>query len=478
MSANLIEIGSIQLEGAECDDLFESPRWAQCYDEYAGFGTTSQTRQNVQQTEYAFEMACSNIRYGEGVTQEVGMDFKNLGLKNVCVITDKNLRSHTSVQVSLQSLDQSGVKFQVFDNVRVEPTDTSFKEAISFAMSSDFDGFLAVGGGSVIDTCKAANLYASNPSADFLDYVNAPVGKGKPVTHQVKPLIAVATTAGTGSETTGVAIFDHEPLKAKTGIASRALKPVLGIVDPLHTLTVPERVTCYTGFDSLCHALEAFTAVPYYQREPRPENPILRPAYQGSNPISDIWTRHTMKLCKDYLKRAVYGADDLEAKAAMHQASCFAGIGFGNAGVHLCHGMSYPISGLLKWLGKTYTSEGYPNDHPIVPHGLSVVISAPAVFEYTAPACPARHLEAAELLGADISNVKEADAGKLLADTLRWYMCDLGIPDGISVFGYTKDDIPALVKGTLPQHRVIKLSPRPVDEESLTQMFENTLNVY
>ncbi|XP_077990213.1 hydroxyacid-oxoacid transhydrogenase, mitochondrial-like [Glandiceps talaboti] len=428
----------------------------------------------VPPKEYAFEMACSNIRYGKGVTQEVGMDFQNLASKNVCLVTDKKLAGLPPVKAAVESLEKHHVKFSVFDDVRIEPTDTSFKTAIDFAKKGNFDAFLAVGGGSVIDTAKAANLYSCNPEAEFLDYVNAPVGKGLPVRGSVKPLIAVPTTAGTGSETTGVAIFDYEPLHAKTGIGSRSIRPLLGIVDPLHTTHMPERVAANSGFDVLCHALESYTAIPFNERTPRPSNPIERPAYQGSNPISDIWALDALKIVKKFMKRAVFDREDFEARSMMHLASVFAGVGFGNAGVHLCHGMSYPISGLVK----KYKAKDYDVNHAIVPHGLSVVMTAPAVFQFTAPMCPERHIEAAGLLGADTTNVKREDAGLLLADTLRVFMQDLGVDDGLNEFGFTNDDIPALVKGTLPQHRVTKLAPRPQSEEDLASMFEKSMKIY
>lgn len=430
---------------------------------------------SLNSKEYAVEMACSNIRFGNGVTAEVGMDFENLKAKNVALFTDKNLKTLPPVLEAIKSLERSGINYTVFDDVRIEPTDKSFQAGIDFAKKGQFDAFLAVGGGSVIDTTKAANLFLCHPGNELLDFVNAPIGKGLPTENDLKPLIAIPTTAGTGSETTGVAVFDYTPLQAKTGIGNRALRPLLGLVDPLHTLHMPSRVTANSGFDVFCHALESYTAIPYTERSPRPSNPKLRPAYQGSNPISDVWSKHALKVCVDHLKRAVEHPDDLVSKSEMHLASVFAGIGFGNAGVHLCHGLSYALSGMIK----NYQAEDYNVDHKLLPHGLSVIITAPAVFNFTAPSCPDRHLDAAEILGVDISNAKREDAGPILSDAIRKFMYDLKVDDGISSFGFDSSHIPALVEGTIPQHRVTKLAPagEPAPEE-YHMIYEQSLKIY
>ena len=418
----------------------------------------------------AFELAVSSIRFGAGVTREVGMDLADMGVTRVMVLTDPGLSTLAPVRTTVESLEQAKVAFALYDRVRVEPSDESFHDAITFAKQDHFDAFVAVGGGSTMDTAKAVNLYTTCPPADFMDYVNPPLGKGVPVPTVLKPLIAIPTTAGTGSETTGVSIFDVTRLHTKTGIASRRLKPTLGLLDPQNTRTMPPQVAASTGLDILSHAIESYTALPYTERV-RPERPSLRTTYQGSNPISDVWALQSLRMVASYLIRAVADPSDDEARSQMLLAASYAGVGFGNAGVHLPHGMSYPVSGNVR----TYRTPGYPDDHAMVPHGFSVILNAPAVFRWTASANPARHLEAAAALGADTSRVKAEDAGKVLADRITWFMQQLGLPNGLSALGYTSADIPALVEGTLPQHRVTKLSPRPAAPEDLARLFEDAM---
>ncbi|XP_026731282.1 probable hydroxyacid-oxoacid transhydrogenase, mitochondrial [Trichoplusia ni] len=454
-------------------DLLRTINVASCQCPAHGYRGNIQVSNATPLKDYAFEIKCSTVRYGLGVTREVGQDLVNMSANNVCVMTDPNVVKLSPVKTTLDSLTKNGVNYKVYDKVRVEPTDTSFKEAIAFAKENNFDSFVAVGGGSVMDTCKAANLYLSEPKADFLDYVNAPVGKGKPVEVNLKPMIAIPTTSGTGSETTGVSIFDYESIHAKTGISHGALRPVLAMIDPLHTLTMPEKVSNYSGFDIFCHALESFTAIPYTDRGPAPSNPALRPTYQGSNPISDVWARFCLQTLQKYFARSVYQPDDLEARSCMHLAATMAGVGIGNAGVHLCHGLAYPIAGNVKsFIPKDYGSE------PIIPHGLSVVMTAPAVFRFTAPSDPDKHLEAAGILGADVSNVKQADAGAVLADTILKYMETMKIENGLQSLGYSGGDIPELVKGALPQKRLLSLTPLSQSEDDLSKLLEDSLTIY
>lgn len=431
-----------------------------------------------QQKEYAFEMAASSIRFGPGCTKEVGMDFKNLGAKKVMVVTDTTVEKLDAMQQVREGLEREGIPYEVYNKIRVEPKDHSIKEAIAFAKPYNADAFLAVGGGSVMDTAKLMNLYCCNPEADFLDFVNAPLGKGLPIQNKLKPLIAVPTTAGTGSETTGTAIFDLVEKRAKTGIAHRNLKPTLGICDPLNTRTMPSAVHASSGLDVLCHSLESWTAIPYYERTPRPTNPINRPAYQGANPISDIFSLQALRSTVKYLPRAVKDPDDFEAQSQMLLAATLAGVGFGNAGVHLCHGMSYPISGQ----NPGYKHAGYAVEHNIIPHGVSVAVSAPAVFKFTAASNPERHLAAAEAFGVDISQVKKESAGEVLAEAISDFLVKLGDqPRGLKQLGFKNEHLDGLVEGTLPQARVLMLAPnlemQNVDEErhQLRTLFEEAM---
>jgi hydroxyacid-oxoacid transhydrogenase len=419
-----------------------------------------------------FEVDATRVRFGRGLLDECGDAARTLGMTRVALFTDKIVAKLPFVATVQAALRAAGIDVATYDEVSIEPTDASFKAAAHFATDGKFDGYVSVGGGSAIDTAKAANLYATYP-ADFMTYVNAPIGGGQAVPGPLKPHIACPTTSGTGSECTGIAIFDLTAMRAKTGIASRRLKPSLGIVDPDVTRTLPAQVVASTGFDVLSHALESYTALPYTRRK-RPLKGSARPLSQGANPFSDIACLEALELLGRYVERAVRDASDDEARERMMFAATLAGIGFGNAGCHAPHGMAYAVAGLVR----DFRPAGYPQDEAIVPHGMSVIVNAPAVFRFTAAACPGRHREAARVLGSDVSDVAENDAGRALAERIIELMRATEMPNGLAALGYTRADVGALTEGAFPQRRLFANSPREISPDQLQHLFETALSYW
>ncbi len=288
-----------------------------------------------------------------------------------------------------------GIDARVFDEVHVEPTDASLAAAIGYARAGGrWDALVAVGGGSSIDTAKAVNLLLTNPG-ELMDYVNVPVGQGMAPAHPLLPLVAMPTTTGTGAESTTICVLDVLALKVKTGISHARLRPALAVVDPDLTLTQPAGVTASAGMDILCHAVESYTAR-WYQAAER-KQPEQRVPYCGANPISDMWSEKAMTLLAGAFRRAVRDGGDVSARNDMALAATFAGMGFGNAGVHLPHANAYPIAGQVR----DFHPKDYPQREPLVPHGMSVALTAPEAFRFTFPSAPERHLRAARLLAPD-----------------------------------------------------------------------------
>lgn len=413
-----------------------------------------------------FEVDTSRIKYGSGALREVGAEARDLGLRRVALVTDPIVATLPFFETVRASLAAAGCDVAVYAAALVEPTNRSFEEAAAFAKDGAFDGFVSIGGGSAIDTAKAANLYSSYPDA-FDAYVNAPLGRGLPIPGPLRPHIACPTTSGTGAEVTGIAIFDYLDHHAKTGIASKRLRPALGIIDPDVTASLPAGVVACSGFDVLSHALESFTARPYTKRE-RPAVPSARPSSQGANPFSDMACLEAMRILGAHIVRAVNDSSDLEARERMMYAATLAGIGFGNAGVHLPHAMSYSVAGLVR----DYHAPGYPGADAIVPHGMAVILNAPAVFRYTAAGDPARHLRAAEVLGADTRGASPEDAGDVLARHIEGLMRATAMPNGIAAVGFAPADLGALRDGAAAQRRLLANAPRPVDGPRLEALFD------
>lgn len=419
-----------------------------------------------------FSVDISAITFGPGCLAEAGDHARNLGLKRVALFTDPRMAALEHVDIVRRSLAEAGVDHEVFSAVEVEPSDASFLAAAQFAREGHFDGYVSVGGGSVIDTAKAANLYASYP-AELATYVNAPLGEGRAVPGPLKPHIACPTTSGTGAECTGIAIFDWVERGVKTGIVSKRLRPTLALIDPTTTYTLPRSVVAASGFDVLSHALESYTALPHTCRA-RAERPSLRPMSQGANPWSDFGCEKALQLTGRYLERAVNDAADREARDGMMWAATLAGIAFGNAGVHLPHGMAYAVAGGVR----DFHAPDYPDDHPMVPHGMSVIVNAPAVFRFTADACPERHLEASAWLGADIVGAGRDDAGEIVARRLIHLMQLCAIPNGVGGVGFHDGDIDTLTAGAWAQQRLVNNAPKPVGQQQLADLFRDAMRYW
>ena len=419
--------------------------------------------------ENAYTINAQSLKFGAGALAELGLDAARLGMKRVAFFVDKNVLKTEPAAVAQESLRKAGVDFEFFTETRIEPTDRSIILAGEFAKEGKFDGFISLGGGSTIDTAKAANLLASYPD-DLMAYIYAPLGGGKPIPGPVMPHIACPTTSGTGSETSVVSIFDLEERQVKAGVASPLLRPTLALVDPTTTHSMPGGVVAATGCDVLSHAIESYTARPFSSR-PRPESPQKRPPYQGANPYADIGSLAAIRIGGQNLVPAVNDPQDHQARHELMFAATLAGQAFGNAGVHIPHAMATSVSGLKH----TYRAAGYESENALIPHGISVVMNTPAVFRFTSPAAPQRHLQAAAALGVDIRDAAPEEAGQILANAMIRIMQETHLPNGLKAVGYDEGDIPALVKGAIAQKRLLTIAPREVTEENLGQLFHDAM---
>jgi alcohol dehydrogenase class IV len=414
-------------------------------------------------SETVFTYAAPQLKFGPGASGELAHDLSTLGARRVLLLTDRGLVTVGTPQRVAEQLTAGGLDVVVYEQVHVEPTDASLTAAVDFARSSaPFDALVAVGGGSTIDTAKAVNLLITNPG-NLMDYVNTPVGMAMAPVNPLKPLVAVPTTTGTGAESTTVCVLDVLGLRVKTGISHPRLRPTLAVVDPELSMSQPAGVTAAAGMDILCHALESYTARPYdcYERKQASQ----RVPYCGAYPIADMWAERSLTLLAGSFRRTVRDGGDQQARADMAMAATFAGMGFGNAGVHIPHANAYPIAGRVR----DFRAQGYPGDEPLVPHGMSVALTAPEAFRFTFEASPERHLRAARLL--DPSSADAPDGPDTLPGVLLGLMHDVGIPSGIGAVGYTEADVPDLVDGAMRQQRLLDTAPCDVTADDLSRIF-------
>ncbi len=415
--------------------------------------------------ETIFTWGAPPLKFGAGAADEIGFEMSQYGVRRVLIVTDPGINAIGAPQRIADNLKRYDIDSEIFDGVHVEPTDDSMNKAVEYArVQGEWDGFVAVGGGSAIDTAKAINLLTSHPG-ELMDYINKPIGAAKAPPGQLKPLIAVPTTAGTGSESTAMCVLDILSMKVKTGISHWRLRPTLAVIDPLLTMSLPAEVSAASGMDIVCHAVESYTAR-YYTSFDR-KKPEERVTYCGSNPVSDLWCEKAMGLiAKSFRSSVREGA--LEDRSNMMMAATFAGMGFGNSGVHIPHANAYPIAGMVK----DYRPAGYPQDEPMVPHGQSVSLTAPEAFRFSFESAPERHLAAARMMDPDAPKVAPEEQ---LPSVLISLMRDIGIPNGIGGVGYTEADVPDLVPGTMKQARLLATCPKTPTEDDIADILTKSV---
>ncbi|MCF6379073.1 iron-containing alcohol dehydrogenase [Nocardioides KLBMP 9356] len=420
-------------------------------------------------TESVFTYAAPGLKFGRGASAEIGWDVQQLcagGASRVLLVTDPGVAATGHPDRVAEGIRERGLDVMVFAGARVEPTDASMEEAIAFARGAGpFDAVVAVGGGSAIDTAKAVDLLLTN-DGELMDYVNAPVGGGRAPDRPLLPLVAVPTTTGTGAESTTICVLDVLAFKVKTGISHARLRPTLAVVDPDLTMTQPAMVTASCGMDILCHALESWTARWFGDFDAK--RPEQRVPYCGANPVADMWAEKSLSLLAGAFRAAVRDGTDSEAREQMALAATFAGLGFGNAGVHVPHACAYPVAGRVR----DFRPAGYPDDEPIVPHGMAVVMTAPAAFGLLFEASPERHLRAASLLGGETTS----GGPETLPGVLRGLMRDVGLPSGLAEIGYADADVDDLVEGALKQQRLLATAPIEVTADDLATVFRGSLH--
>lgn len=420
----------------------------------------------------SFTIDIPKVTFGRGVLHEVGERAKALTMQHVALFTDTYLEQGPYVASVKKSLKDAGIRFVVFSDIRIEPDNICVDDAAKFLSSGTFDGVISVGGGSVIDTAKAAMVCAKYPRP-VRDYFAPPIGEGIAVPGPLYPHIACPTTAGTGSECTSISVIRIRELDTKFVFASPYMLPDSALVDPSCCDSLPANIVASTGFDLLSHALECYTAKAYTQWR-AVENPNTRPLTQGANPWSDLAAAKALEIAGEYLVRGVKDASDHEARDQLMWGASLAGMAFGNSGTHLPHALSYGVTHLMNDI----TTQDYEVKTPFVPHGISVIVTSPATFRYTAVAAPERHFEAAQFLKANTKGADKNDSGEIVATRIIELMRAVNIPNGLQGVGFTKEDIKSLAESSIRQARAIGNSPRETNLVDIENIYSDALSYW
>jgi alcohol dehydrogenase class IV len=392
------------------------------------------------QGEWRFHTAPAII-FGRGAVRRVGEAVQELGAQRALLITDPGLVAAGLHNVVVASLVEAGVAADVYDGGLAKPTLEAVAACLSAAQAKDYGALVALGGGSNIDLAKAVGVLVSH-GGSAEDYFGEHQVPGP-----VQPLVAVSTTAGTGSEVSGASILADPAHGRRGALLSNYLVPRVAIYDPLLTVSCPPQVTVDAGIDALAHAVEAYMVVDYRTETGGDGRPGL---YHGHFPLSDLLAERAIALVGRYLRRAVYHGGDVEAREGMHEASLLAGMAFSNAGLTAVHALEYPVG----------VATGCT-------HGAGNGLFLPHVMEYNVPACPQRLATIARLLGEDVGGLPDWEAAGRAVTAVQRLQADVGCPTRLRELGVEEEELRSLAEATAQITRLLAMNPRPLDVQAL-----------
>jgi alcohol dehydrogenase class IV len=395
------------------------------------------------------------LTFGPGSVEELGADLAERGVEHLLVVTDADLRGTGVVDAALDSVPDD-VVVDVFDGVRPDPEIGIYRAATETVAEVDPDAVVGVGGGSSMDVAKVSGALVDS-EADVLDHVAPPIGSGEPVPDPDRSVIAVPTTAGTGSESSPAAVVSLPDRELKVGISSRHLYPDLAVVDPLLAVSLPPAITASSGMDALTHAIESYVTRRYDAKEAAGAASD-RPNYGGRTAMTDLHAEKAIDLIGGSLRRAVDNGRDVEARRDMALGSLLAGVSFTNAGLGATHAMAYPVA------GENHT-----------PHGVTVAVLLPSVMRYNAPTAPERYGRIAELLGEPVDGLAPHERGERAAAAVDQLAADIDVPDGLAELGVEVGDVPRLAEKTEEIQRLLVGNPRRVEREDIEGMLRDAL---
>ena len=390
---------------------------------------------------------CGELIFGNHSVHKVGKVARRLGAKKVLVVTDPGIRSAGLLAFVEEPLKEVSIPFGVFDRGEPEPSIENVLDCVEFAKQGNYDCFICLGGGSVIDLGKATSALVTHGKHPQ-DYF----GEGK-IPGPVKPVVAVTTTSGTGSEVSPASVLTDIKANLKKGISDNKLRPRVSIVDPLLTVSCPPQVTAATGIDVLAHAIESFMATnyAYLPLNPGEEDTVL---YHGSNPLSDCLALRAVELVGRFLRTAVDQGKNIEARVNMAMANILAGMAFSNSGVTAVHAMAYPLGAVSH-----------------APHGVVNGLLLPHVMEYNLPVRTERLAELAKALGEKTDGVSPREAARKAIAAVNELIQDIGLPTRMRDIGVEEKDIPPMAEATMLVTRLLRSNPRRVSVKSLQEIF-------